>query len=188
MLGCINLENEAVAAKQAEAVKGKFQYVIFSPKGSVEGVLLEVEREPTQIVFDRHDEASSLDFETLKKGQNLVVRAKRQSPSLKGQSQHPVFGYVRLVSIDGRKPVKRKAAKGAAFAGVVTRFNYARHGEPNGFVLDNGDFIHTKPRGLAGLKLEVGDKVSADGEVRPLKGGGGRVVEAVRVNGKRVKA
>ncbi len=177
-----------MASKQEEAVKGKFQHLIFSPKGFIEGVLLEVEREPTQIVFERHDEASSLDFEALKKGQNLVVRAKRQGPSLKGESQHPVFGYVRLVSIDGRKPIKRIAAKGAAFTGVVTRFNYARHGEPNGVVLDNGDFIHTKPHGLAGLKLEVGDKVSADGEARPLKVGGGRVVEAMRVNGKRIKA
>ena len=177
-----------MAAKQEEAVSGKFQYLIFSPNGSVEGVLLEVEREPTQIVFDRRDGASSLDFETLKQGQNLIVRAKRQGPSLKGQSKHPVLGYIRLVSIDGRKTVKRRAAKGAAFTGVVTRFNYARHGEPNGVVLDNGDFIHTKPHGLARLKLQVGDKVSADGEARPLKVGGGRVVEATRVNGKRVKA
>jgi hypothetical protein len=107
----------------------------------------------------------------LKKGQNLVVQAKRQGGSLKGESQHPVFGSVRLVSIDGRKPLKHKAAKGAAFTGIATRFNYARHGEPNGVVLDNGDVIHTKPQGLAGLKLELGDKVSADGEVRPLKGG-----------------
>lgn len=59
---------------------------------------------------------------------------------------HPVFGYVRLVSIDGRKPIKRIAAKGAAFTGIVTRFNYARHGEPNGVVLDNGDFIHRGSR------------------------------------------
>jgi hypothetical protein len=101
VLGYVNLENEAVAAKQLEAVKGKFQYVIFSPKEPVEGVLLDVEREPTQIVFDRHDEASSLESETLKKGQNLVVQAKCQGPSLKGESQPPAFGYVRLVSIDG---------------------------------------------------------------------------------------
>jgi hypothetical protein len=54
--------------------------------------------------------------------------------------------------------------------------------------LDSGDFIHTKPQGISGLKLEVADKVSADGEARPLKVGAGRVVEAIRVNGKRIKA
>jgi len=176
-----------VASKQEESVNGEFQYLIFSPKGAVEGVLLDVEREPTQIVFDRHDEESSGDFETLKQGQKVVVRAKREGPSPKGESKHAVFGYVRLISIDGRKPNKRKAAKGAAFTGVVTRFNYARHGEPNGVVLDTGDFVHTKPEGLVGLKLKVGDKVSADGESRSLEVGGGRVVEAVRVNGKRIK-
>lgn len=176
-----------VASKQVQTVNGRFQYLIFSPRGSIEGVLLEVEKQPTQLVFDRHDETASVNFETLKKGQAVVIRAKRQAASPKGKSEHAVFGYVRLVSIDGRTPLKRKASKGAEFTGVVTRFNYARHGAANGVVLDTGDFIHTKPQGLVGLQLNIGDPVSADGKAKSLAVGTGRVVEAARVNGKRIK-
>ena len=66
------------------------------------------------------------------------------------------------------------------------RLNFARHGEANGVVLDSGHFIHTKPDGMAKLKLEVGDRVEADGEARPLSTGTGQVVEASVVNGKPV--
>ena len=177
-----------MSPKQDELVSGKFQCLVFSPKGSVEGVLLDVEGEVAQIVFERGDEAAPLAFETLKKGHDVVVRAMRQGKSPKGESPHDVLACVRLVSIDGRKPAKTKAVKAAAFSGTVMRFNFARHGEANGVVLDSGDFIHTKPPGLGPLKLSVGSKVRADGPSRPLRVGGGMVVEAAWVNGKRIRA
>ena len=31
------------------------------------------------------------------------------------------------------------------------RLNYAKHGAANGVVLDNGDFVHTRPDGFAAL-------------------------------------
>jgi hypothetical protein len=176
-----------VESTQEESVNGKFKHLIFSPKGSVEGVLLDVDRKPAQIVFARRDGASSGDFASLKKGQKIVVQAIRQGPSPKGPSDHAVFGYVRLVSVDGRKPVKRAVAAHDGYTGVVKRFNYARHGEPNGVVLNTGIFVHTKPQGLAALKLKVGDKISAEGNARALQAGGGQVVEAVMVNGKRIR-
>ena len=49
-------------------------------------------------------------------------------------------------------------------------------------MLDNGDFVHTRPQGFARLNLKVGDRVQAEGRVRPLATGEGRVVEAARVN------
>lgn len=187
MVLTLNREHQVVASKQEESIEGAFQHLIFSPKGLVEGVLICVDDQPAQLVFDRHDEMSSRDFETLSKDQTVVVRAKRQGPSPKGESEHKVYAFIRLVSVDGRKPIKRKIPKGPAFKGTVARFNYARHGEPNGVVLDTGDFIHTKPQGFAELRLKLGDKVGADGESRFLGVGRGRVVEAVRVNGRRMK-
>lgn len=177
-----------MASKQEVSVNGTLRHVIYSPKGSVEGVLLDSERKPAQIVFDRHDKSASLDLESLKKRQKVVVRAKRQESSPKRENHHGAYGYVRLISVDGRKAIKRKDVKGPTSSGLVARFNYARHGKPDGVVLDCGDFIHTKPAGLVALQLKLGDKVSAFGEARPLRVGVGRVVEAVRVNGKRVKA
>ncbi len=174
-------------ANQEESVNGKFQYLIFSPKGSVEGVLLNVDRKPAQIVFARQDAAAPRGFTGLKKGQRVVVQAKRHGPSPKGESDHAVFGFISLTSIDGRKPAKRAAETPAGFTGVVKRINYARHGEPNGVVLDTGIFVHTKPEGFAALKLKVGDKIRADGAARALQTGGGQVVEATLVNGKRIR-
>ena len=66
---------------------------------------------------------------------------------------------------------------------MVVRFNYAKHGKPNGVVLDNGDFIHTKPDGLEKLGLKVGDTVKVKGQAKPLVTGTGRVIEAQKVNG-----
>ena len=180
------LENQPVSPKQDELLKGRFQYLIFSPKGSVEGLLIEAAHTSTQIVFDRHDKESPLAFETLVKGQQLAVRAKRRHPRKKSKGGNAVFDFGRLLSIDGHKPIKKKGTTSVTFTGVVARFNFARHGEPNGVILDSGDFIHTKPHGLVGLALKVGDKVSARGASRSLKVGRGMVVEAKLINGKRI--
>ena len=68
------------------------------------------------------------------------------------------------------------------FRGKVVRFNYAKHGQANGFILDSGDFIHTRPHRFDQLGVQVGHKVTVSGESRPLFTGQGHAVEAVRVN------
>ena len=49
-------------------------------------------------------------------------------------------------------------------------------------MIDKRDIVHTRPPGFAQLNLKVGDRVQAEGRVRPLATGEGRVVEAARVN------
>ena len=176
-----------MAAKHDESIDGTFRHVIFSPKGGIEGALVDAGGQPVQIVFDHQDEATPVAFGDLKPGQKVVVEGTAKGPSEKGKAEHPVFGFVRLVSIDGRKPAPRKAAADPAYSGVVVRFNFARHGAANGVVLDTGDFVHTKPEGLGRLKLKIGDKVRVDGDARVLVTGSGRAIEAASVNGKRVR-
>jgi hypothetical protein len=172
---------------QGKTIEGVFQHVIYSPRGDVEGALLEVSGAPAQLVFERHDEAGAEAFHGVEPGQRVVVEATPQGPSPKGDAEHAVYAFGRLASVNGRKPVRRKpAAAGAAYNGKVARFNYARHGAPNGVVLDTGDFIHTKPEGLARFKLKIGDTVAADGDAVALSTGGGYVVEATTINGKPV--
>ena len=60
--------------------------------------------------------------------------------------------------------------------GVVTRLNYARHGEANGVVLDGGDFLHLKPDGMKRVELKVG---------QPIKAHGSRISDRVRRSGDR---
>ncbi len=114
----------------------------------------------------------------------MVLEGTVAEPSPKGKPPHEVYQLERLVSVDGKPAAP--AHEPAEVSGTVVRFNYARHGAPNGVVLDTGDFVHTKPDGLERLGLKVGDAVKAEGDVRTLAAGSGRVVEARTVNGQPV--
>jgi hypothetical protein len=177
-----------MASKQTLSLKGQFTYVIFSPKGEIEGALLGFENGLAQLVFDRHDDEAGAAFTALRQGQIIVVEAQRADVSDKGVAEHPVFTFVKLAEVDGVAPPKPKSSKDADYEGTVVRLNYARHGEANGVVLDSGDFIHLKPEGMKKLKLKIGDKVSADGDAHLLATGRGWAVEATSVNGKKVKS
>ena len=170
----------------SDTLEGEFRYPIYSPKGGIEGALLYVADTPVQIVFEPHGGAGADAFAALKAGETVSVEAVAEPASDKGEAQHAVYRFERLVSVNGRRPAQASVKAHAPFGGIVVRLNFARHGEANGVVLDSGDFIHTKPDGMATLKLEVGDRVEADGEARPLITGAGRVVEARVVNGKAV--
>jgi len=65
--------------------------------------------------------------------------------------------------------------------GIVAELHYARHGQPNGVVLETGEFIHMRPHGMAQVGLGVGAKVSAVGEVC-MTVLGTRMLEARSVN------
>ncbi|MFE8645852.1 hypothetical protein ACFX58_12285 [Sphingomonas sp. NCPPB 2930] len=168
------------------SVEGRFQHLVYSPKGTIEGLLIETDGAPAQFVCDSHDPAATAGLADLKPGQAVVLEGTVAEPSPKGTPAHEVYRLERLVSVDGRPAAP--APTRADVAGTVVRFNYARHGAPNGVVLDSGDFVHTRPDGLERLGLKVGDTVEVEGDARPLAGGAGRVVEARAVNGRPVAA
>ena len=167
------------------SVEGRFQHVIYSPKGTVEGMLIDTNDVLTQFVVDGHDAASAALLGTLRTGQRLVVEGTETAPSPKGDAAHTVYRFERLASVDGREPVSSPAS--TVSEGRVVRLNYARHGEANGVVLDNGDFVHTRPDGFAALGLRLGDDVLVEGDMHPLADGSGRVVEARLVNGRSIE-
>ena len=173
-------------AKKQQLLEGKFQHVFYSPKGQVEGLMLDVDGEVIQVIFEHHDKDSAKHFLSLKQGQVLVIKATTKALAPKGVRAHLVYTFIHLDSIDGHKPTKHIGAKNAASSGVVAYFNYARHGAANGVVLDTGDFIHVKPEGFSRFTLKVGDRVSAAGAIHQLLSGTRRVVDAVRINGKNV--
>jgi hypothetical protein len=143
--------------------------------------------EPTQFMCDAHDQAASTGLADLQEGQTVVLEGTATEASPKGASApHPVYHLKRLVSVDGRPATAPRVP--ARLSGTVVRFNYAKHGAPNGVVLDNGDFVHTRPEGLERLGLQIGDTVEAEGDARPLAVGTGRVLEARVVNGQPVGA
>lgn len=165
---------------------GTFAHIIHSPRGGVEGLLLDVDDGVTQVVLDKDDEKNAALVSTLKSGQQLVLSTDDIPPSKKGPGAHPVRALRKLISVDGKTPPKPKGFT-AGYSGTIVRLNYARHGAPNGFVLDSGDFIHVKPDGFAKLKLKVGDSVTAEDDAHFLSTGGGWAVEASSVNRTAVK-
>ena len=169
--------------------EGRFLHLVYSPKGEHEGALIDIGGEPAQLVFDHHDAAPGALFQHIAAGRKVKVEATPQPPSPKGEAAHPVYAFHRLLAVDGKAPAAATpVGDGPAYLGKVVRLNHARHGEANGVVLDTGDFIHTKPDGMARLGLAVGDAVEADGDAQRLADDSGWAVEASQVNGRLLKA
>jgi hypothetical protein len=171
----------------AEHIQGQLRHPIFSPKGGIEGVLIDIDGKPAQLLIDKHETDIAQTLALLSQGQSIEVEASPAAPSEKGEGAHPVWDLHKLLKVNGRKPDAKAHAADAdgqrEFSGVVARLNYAKHGEANGVVLDSGDFIHLKPDGFKVVKPTIGDKIKAVGPAQPLAHGGGFVVEATRVNG-----
>ncbi|MGN6507583.1 MAG: hypothetical protein ACTHM6_18660 [Tepidisphaeraceae bacterium] len=96
---------------------------------------------------------------------------------------HPVYDLVRLTTSDGNTLTAEGAPEmGVRVQGVVVRINYARRGEPNGAILDTGDFVHLRPHGARAIALSLGQSITAEGDVRS-GWSGHRVLEARVANG-----
>lgn len=168
-------------------VQGEFVHLIYSPKGDTEGVLVDVQAGPVQLVIDHDDHETGSILKHLLPGQLLSARVHAHKPTKKGSGAHPTYVLQTLLKVDGKKPPAPPADQPSGYHGRVVRLNYARHGQANGVVLDSGDFIHLKPEGFAELNLQVGDEVHADGDAQRLADDRGWAVEAVEVNGHAVK-
>ena len=162
--------------KGHQTLKCKIVAYNFSPKGGVEGLLVEVNGATAQIVCPPDLGAELARINPIGKSVDLYVEM--EPPSPKGPAAHPVYHLV----VGSPSENSCEAPGSQPVVGVVTRLNFARHGEANGVVLDSGDFIHMKPDGMKQVSLKVGDKVNADGTIRPMELGG-HVVEAITVNG-----
>lgn len=169
----------------SEDLSGSYVAPLFSPRGEIEGVLVKNKRGvTTQLVLERdqHDVVSLI--KDLDPGTELVAEVSGMVSSKKGAASHEVRALVRIVSINGTKTKNDRSNR--IFKGKVERLHYARHGEPNGVILDSGDFIHLKPHGFREARISVGDLVEARGPSRALATGGGSVVEADAINGSTV--
>lgn len=134
-----------------------------SPKGHVEGVLVATSKGTVQLNLPKHGEA----------GPRFAVGTQIDAAAVLDDDG------------DGEHPVYELAEAPRAVHGTVVRFNYARHGEVNGYHLDGGVFVHVKPDGARRYKVKPGNAIAAEGEARP--GPDATVLEATRVT-KRARA
>ena len=127
-----------------------------SPKGQIEGALLETTAGIAQLNFPKHHAESFA--RSVEMGGSIELAAKREAD----EGAHPVYT---AHDDDGE------------ITGRIARLNYALHGEVNGYQLDDGTFAHVKPEGAKKYKLQVGDRVKALG---PRRTGPDAVVLEVR--------
>ncbi len=163
---------------ETRTLSGTVRQHNFSPKGEIEGLVLETEAGPVQVNFPHGPEATELPAPVPGSMVRFVVGADHRAAE-HGSGDHPVCEFVADADAapeEGGRP---------ATVGVVVRLNYARHGEPNGVVLDTGDFVHLKPHGMRLVPLAIGTRVRAEGVARPTAAGH-RVIEASVVNGIKV--
>lgn len=163
--------------------KGTVQAYNVSPKGSYEGLLLEQKDETMQVNFPQ--ELASTLAEAAPLGEAVQVQV--QPGDRKKHPVHPVFELVSLTNSAGQKiAVTQAEPSGSRFAGTVVRLNYSLHGEVNGGILDNGNFLHLKPHGAAAVGIQPGMHVKGKGKTKPMTGNH-VVIEADEVNGVRIE-
>jgi ribosomal protein L31 len=126
-----------------------------SPRGHIEGALVETATGLVQINFPKHH--SEALAQSMHVGSTIAIDAE-------------------LETNDGAHPIYRTSEKQGEASGTILRFNYTPDGEVNGYHLDEGTFVHVKPDGARKFRLDVGDKVKATGSRRP--GANAMVLEA----------
>jgi hypothetical protein len=131
--------------RPSRRLRGKVLAFNISPKGHIEGALIETADGHAQINFPKHD-AGAL-AQTMRVGSKLDIVAE-------------------LEPDEGEHPVYRAADAAAEASGTIVRLNYALHGEVNGYHLDDKTFLHVKPEGAKKHKLRIGEKVKATGSRR----------------------
>ncbi len=144
-------------------LNGRLQQLLYSPKGGLEGMLILSNDKTLQVSMA----PAAADVNALSRalGRTIEVTAEPDHSPKTKDGAHPVFKLSGITKVAG-KAFKPNGERGGRVRGVVASIHYAKHGEPNGVILESGEFIHTRPRGMEKLKLRVGSTVVARGERR----------------------
>ncbi len=126
-------------------LRGQVLALNISPKGHIEGAVLETSDGRAQVNFPKH--SAELFARATPVGANVELDAEGEPD----EGEHPVY-----TALDAEDEI----------SGTIVRLNYALHGEVNGYHLDDGTFVHVKPEGAKKYKLRVGDRVKASGTRR----------------------
>jgi hypothetical protein len=123
-------------------LRGKIVAFNISPKGHIEGALVESQSGTVQLNFPKHS-AETL-ARSMRVGSTIDIDAE-------------------LETDEGDLAVYRAGESEAEADGKIIRLNYALHGEVNGCHLEDGTFVHVKPEGAKKYELRVGERVRVSG-------------------------
>jgi len=161
------------------SVAGVFQSFNLSPKGIPEGFVCRDGQTTFQVNFP-----PELANEVAKRvSEGKPVQAEVVPFDDAESDAHPVYELGRLAGGDRPLVIDGAGEEDVRVSGTVVRLNYAKRGEINGAILDEGDFVHLRPHGVKAVGgLQLGQRLEVQGDVRP-GWAGCRVIEARICNG-----
>jgi len=162
----------AAPDKAPQTLKGAVERFNHSPEGRYEGLLLKSGDKLVQVNFPK-PLAAEVTKAVATGDQISVVGVAEEA-----KGDHPVYRLQKLTTAKGAEIAMERKIEG-----VVKYLNYSRHGEVNGAVLDNGNFVHLGPKGVRLVKLAIGEKLSAEGEAATMGDGHLVMEEPSEVNG-----
>lgn len=179
----LRVRQSKLPGAKTQTLSGTLLQFVLSPKGAVEGLFISQHDAPVQVVVPQ--ECSDALARSLRPGDRVTVRVGLEDES-DNDALHHVFRLDAVLNEAGKPLSVGGDADGRSkVMGKVKCLNFAKHGEPNGVVLESGDFVHVKPDDMERLHLAVGDDVRAEGKTRSHVLGG-VVLEAESVNGKKL--
>lgn len=166
--------------KNRQFISGLCQQLLFSPKGGVEGVLVNEQERMVQVAVSA--DIGAVFASSTGPGARVCVLAVPDRRAKAKHVSHPVYLFESFADETGQaiEPSSHHRRK-TTIKGVVAALHFARHGQANGVMLETGEFIHLRPGGMSDSRLEVGSKVNAVGHVRVTQLGN-RLLEAHKVN------
>lgn len=165
-----------------QTLKGAVERFNHSPEGRYESILLKSGDKLVQVNFPK-PMAAEVTKAVATGDQISVVGVAEET-----KGDHPVYRLQKLTTAKGTEiAVEHKGTEIAMehkkIDGVVKSLNFSRHGEVNGAVLENGDFVHMGPKGVKLLKLSIGEKLSMEGHVATMADGHFVMEDPSQVNG-----
>jgi hypothetical protein len=165
----------AWAAPEPQTLKGVVERFNHSPEGRYEGLLLKSADKLVQVNFPKPMAAEVTKAVATGDQISVVVVAE------KAKGDHPVYRLQKLTTAKGGEIAMEQKIEG-----VVKYLNYSRHGEVNGAVLDNGNFVHLGPKGAKLVKLTIGEKLRVEGSATTMADGHLVIEDPSEVNGVKI--
>ncbi len=130
--------------KEANTVHLSGEIVAFNlnPKGYPEGVVIRTPSGVAQVNYPKH-------------GGHALRRATQLGSIVAVRAE--------LETDEGAHPVYRVVDDEAEVSGKVAALNYSRHGNVNGYQLDDGTFVHLTDDKAKGAEFHVGDAIRVQG-------------------------
>lgn len=158
-----------------EEVAGRLKGYNYNPQGTYDSLMLATEQGVVQLNFPAElaDQVAAIaESGTL----TAEVRPERS------EGAHRVYRLEKVTAGEKSLVLADEDAPPAELKGIIKSLNYGRHGETNGFVLENGDFVQLGPREAQRLRLEIGQELTAEGRLRKLPSGK-QILRATTING-----